>query len=94
MMRIFKYPLPGRGEHTIKMFRPATVLSVITQFDRPTIYATVAEDVEMNPDRDVVTKKFRVCATGHDSVDEKDKFIGTVVDGELNVWHVFEVLEK
>jgi hypothetical protein len=86
MKSIFKFPLQLRANQTVEMQPDAEILSVQKQNETITIWAVVDPEVEM------IQRRFRIAATGEEFTDEGLEYIGTVQLSGL-VWHIFEVLD-
>jgi hypothetical protein len=85
MKSIFKFPLQLRANQTVEMQPDAEILSVQKQNETITIWAVVDPEVEM------IQRRFRIVATGEEFTDEGLEYIGTVQLSGL-VWHIFEIL--
>jgi hypothetical protein len=89
MTRILKFPLIAVEAQVIDMPEGASPLSVIPQYDRPTLYVSApvpAADAAIH----MVPRTVFVIATGEDHPLPYDWFVGTVaVQSGTRVWHVF-----
>jgi len=82
---IWKYSLPVKEYHLIKMPFGAKILSFQLQYGNPTIWVLV------EPTKEIVERRFKLVGTGHDIVEGGTTYIGTIkmLDDKL-VYHLFE----
>ena len=83
--RIFKYKVPLDTFVSMDMPEGAEPLHFGIQNDEPTLWAKV------DPDNPIVSKKFMLFSTGYWFEDDHLKYIGTVINLDRYVWHLFEV---
>jgi hypothetical protein len=86
MLTIHKFPIPVRGQFTLRIGRPGTILAVQPQRDEVCAWAVV--DPAAPPEE----RRFRIFGTGQPIAGadlERLQFLATVQVGG-QVWHVFE----
>ena len=85
-MRIYKYQLEITDRQYVTMPVGAEILSVQTQFDKPTIWALIDKDEELEE------RHFRIIGTGHNFTEFEKIYIGTFQTNEGQfVGHLFEI---
>ena len=85
MITIWKYEIPIEDNFSIEMPFNCKILSFQVQKDNPMIWCQV------DTNRPLTKRVFRLCGTGHELENSHWKFIGTIQihNGDL-IFHLFE----
>ena len=86
---VWKYTLDVNvGEQPLAIPHGASLVHFEEQHETITFWALV------DPDAPYEDRVFKVFGTGHQSIQDNEKHVGTVVMAHgTYVWHIFEVLE-
>jgi hypothetical protein len=90
MLKVYKYEIEIKDIFEIEMPSRAKILKVETQYNKPCMWVLV------NPDHELVVRKFRFAGTGHSiegsNINEYNH-ISTfqMQDGAL-IFHIFEIV--
>lgn len=88
MKTIYKYKIDDRVKH-FEMPDDAIILCVQIQHDYPCIWALI------DPSKPMVQRTFTTVGTGWTIDDDQLHYIGTyLTEGNVFVWHVFEILGR
>lgn len=85
MRRVYKFPFGVDDDVTLTMPRDAEIVHVDAQQGVPCVWARV------DPDADLVDRRFRLAGTGHDLPDGLTHVGSFQLAGGALVFHLFEV---